>query len=381
VTGPLAGVRIVEMAGIGPGPVCGMLLADLGAEVTVVDRKGAQLQLGGSDPATDITRRGKRSIALDLKAPGAAEVVLKLVEQSDGLVEGFRPGVMERLGLGPETCLARNPRLVFGRLTGWGQSGPLAPVAGHDLNYVALTGILHHTGQRTSPPTIPATIVGDVGGGALFMALGLVSGILNARATGRGQVVDAAIVDGCAVMSSLIQGARLMGRWSDRRESNFLDGAAHWYDSYECADGRYVTVGALEPQFYRLLLEKLGLQGQGLEEAHFDVRRWPELSEKFAAIFRTRTQAEWCELLEGTDVCFAPVLTFGEAMDHPHSVARGTYREVHGVRQPAPAPRFSATPAEIGRAPVEIGADTPQVLAALGYSAEQADRLAGTGVI
>jgi len=379
--GPLQGLRIVEMAGIGPGPVCGMLLADLGAEVTVVDRKGSTLQLGPTEPKNDLTRRGKRSIALDLKASGAAEVVLRLIEKADGLIEGFRPGVMERLGLGPDVCLARNPRLVFGRLTGWGQSGPLAPVAGHDLNYVALSGILHYTGQRSSPPTIPATIVGDVGGGAMFMALGLVSGILNSRATGQGQVVDAAIVDGCAVMSALIQGARLMGRWSDRRESNFLDGAAHWYDSYQCSDGLYVTVGALEPQFYALLLEKLGLAGQGLEGAHFDVRRWPELSEKFAAIFRTRTRTEWCELLEGTDVCFAPVLTLGEAMDHPHHQARGTYREVNGVRQAAPAPRFSATPGEIGRAPVAIGTDTQQVLEALGYSTAEATALSQAGVV
>jgi alpha-methylacyl-CoA racemase len=379
--GPLAGLHVVEMSGIGPGPVCGMLLADLGAEVIVVDRKGAQLQLGGSDPKVDLTRRGKRSIALDLKAPGATEVVLKLIDRADGLIEGYRPGVMERLGLGPEVCLPRNPRLVYGRLTGWGQTGPLAPVAGHDLNYVALTGILHHTGRPEDPPSIPATIVGDVGGGALFMALGLVSGMLSARTTGHGQVVDAAIVDGCAVMSALIHGARLMGRWSDRRHSNFLDGAAHWYDSYQCSDGRWVTVGALEPQFYQLLLEKLGLQGQGLEGAHFDVRRWPELSEKFATIFRTRTRAEWCELLEGTDVCFAPVLTLGEAMEHPHNQARGTYREVNGVRQPAPAPRFSATPGEIGRAPVAIGTDTRQVLDVLGYSPAEAAQLANDGVI
>ncbi|HEX7373446.1 MAG TPA: CaiB/BaiF CoA-transferase family protein [Steroidobacteraceae bacterium] len=379
--GPLAGLRIVEMSGIGPGPVCGMLLADLGAEVTVVDRKGAQLQLGGSDPKVDLTRRGKRSVALDLKMPGATEVVLKLIDRADGLIEGYRPGVMERLGLGPEVCLARNPRLVFGRLTGWGQTGPLAPVAGHDLNYVALTGILHHTGRPEAPPSIPATIVGDVGGGAMFMALGLVSGMLSARTTGRGQVVDAAIVDGCAVMSALIQGARLMGRWSDRRYSNFLDGAAHWYDSYQCSDGRWVTVGALEPQFYQLLLEKLGLQGQGLEQAHFDTRRWPELKEKFTAIFRTRSQAEWCALLEGTDVCFAPVLTIGEAMEHPHHQARGTYREVHGIRQPMPAPRFSATPGEIGRAAVAIGADTQAVLATLGYTDAASAQLLAAGVI
>ncbi len=353
VMGPLAGVRIVEMAGIGPGPVCGMMLADLGAEVTVVDRKGSVLPLGDTEPKFDLTRRGKRTIALDLKSPGAAEVVLRLIEQADGLIEGFRPGVMERLGLGPEVCLARNPRLVFGRLTGWGQTGPLAPAAGHDLNYVALTGILHHTGQRSSPPTIPATIVGDVGGGALFMALGLVSGILNARATGRGQVVDAAIVDGCAIMATLLHSVRLQGRWSDRRESNFLDGAAHWYDTL-CLRGRPVRDGgraraAVLPAAAR---EARARRARDSRAAHFDVRRWPELSEKFAAIFRTRTRAEWCELLEGTDVCFAPVLDFGEAMRHPHNVARGTYPEIEGVQQPAPAPRFSATPAEIGRTPV-----------------------------
>lgn len=377
--GPLAGLRIVEMAGIGPGPVCGMLLADLGAEVVVVDRKGATPLVAES--RHDLTRRGKHSIALDLKQPGAAEVVLRLIEQADGLIEGFRPGVMERLGLGPDVCLARNSRLVYGRLTGWGQHGPLAPAAGHDLNYVALTGILHHTGQRNSAPTLPATIVGDVGGGAMFMALGLVSGILNARQTGQGQVVDAAITDGCAVMATLMHSVRLQGHWSDRRQSNFLDGAAPWYDSYQCSDGEWVTVGALEPQFYQLLLETCGLTGQGLEAAQFDARRWPEGKEKFAALFRTRTRAEWCELLEGTDVCFAPVLNLGEAMEHPHNRARQAYVEIDGVRQPAPAPRFSATPGEIGRPPAAVGADTQHVLESLGFSNSEADELARTGVV
>jgi alpha-methylacyl-CoA racemase len=377
--GPLAGLRIVEMAGIGPGPVCGMLLADLGAEVVVVDRKGTTLLV--SETRHDLTRRGKHSVALDLKKPGAAEVVLRLIEQADGLIEGFRPGVMERLGLGPDVCLARNSRLVYGRLTGWGQHGPLAPAAGHDLNYVALTGILHHTGQRNSAPTLPATIVGDVAGGALFMALGLVSGILNARQTGQGQVVDAAITDGCAVMATLLHSVRLQGRWSDRRQSNFLDGAAPWYDSYQCSDGEWVTVGALEPQFYQLLLEMCGLTGQGLETAQFDVQRWPEGKEKFTALFRTRTRAEWCELLEGTDVCFAPVLNLGEAMEHPHNRARQAYVEFGGVRQPAPAPRFSATPAEIGGPPAAVGADTQNVLESLGFSNSEADELARTGVV
>ena len=272
--GPLSGIRILELAGIGPGPFCGMLLADLGADVVLVDRKGGALPFN-AQPKHDLTRRGKRSIAVDLKQPGAVEVVLRLVEQCDGLIEGFRPGVMERLGLGPDVCLARNPRLVFGRLTGWGQHGPLAQAAGHDLNYVALSGILYHGGHRDSAPSIPPTVVGDIGGGAMFMALGLVSGILHARATGQGQVIDTAITDSCALMSTLVQGLRNQRLWADRRQSNALDGGAHWYDCYECADGEWVSVGALEPQFYRLLLEKCGLAGQGFEAVQFDVAGWP----------------------------------------------------------------------------------------------------------
>lgn len=378
--GPLAGLRIVEMGGIGPAPFCGMLLADLGAEVVLVDRKGGSLPFDAR-PQHDLTRRGKRSIAVDLKRPGAAELVLRLVEQADGLVEGFRPGVMERLGLGPDACLARNPRLVFGRLTGWGQHGPLAHAAGHDINYVALTGILNHGGHRDSAPSVPPTVVGDIGGGALFMALGLVSGILRARESGQGQVIDGAITDGCAVMSMLIQGLRTQGLWADRRQSNALDGGAHWYDTYQCADGEWISVGALEPQFYQLLLAKSGLAGQGLEPAQFDVARWPEHKATVAAAFRQRTRAEWCELLEGTDVCFAPVLSFAEAQQHPHNRARETYVEVGGVVQPAPAPRFSATPAEVRSPPAGIGADTAAVLESLGYSAEQVAALGGAGVV
>jgi len=378
--GPLQGLRIVELAGIGPGPLCGMLLADLGAEVVLVDRKGGSLPFGAK-PQHDLTRRGKRSIALDLKQPGAAEVVLRLLEQADGLIEGFRPGVMERLGLGPQVCLARNPRLVFGRLTGWGQHGPLASAAGHDLNYVALSGILNHGGHRDSAPSIPPTVVGDIGGGAMFMALGLVSGILRARETGQGQVIDGAITDGCAVMSMLVQGLRTQRLWVDRRQSNALDGGAHWYDCYQCADGEWVSVGALEPQFYQLLLQKCGLTGQGLEQAQFDVANWPKLKERFAELFRTRTRDEWCELLEGTDACFAPVLSFAEAQAHPHNRARGTYVEVDGVTQPAPAPRFSATPAEVQAPPVGIGADTAAVLRAAGYTDPEIEALSGAGVV
>jgi alpha-methylacyl-CoA racemase len=378
--GPLQGIRVIELAGIGPGPFCGMLLADLGAEVVLVDRKGGSLPFG-AQPKHDLTRRGKRSIALDLKQPGAAEVVLRLAEQADALIEGFRPGVMERLGLGPAVCLARNPRLVFGRLTGWGQDGPLAQAAGHDLNYVALSGILNHGGHRDSAPSVPPTVVGDIGGGAMFMALGLVSGILRARETGQGQVIDGAITDGCAVMSMLIQGLRAQRLWVDRRQSNALDGGAHWYDCYQCADGEWISVGALEPQFYQLLLQKCGLTGQGLEQAQFDFANWPQLKAKFVELFRTRTRAEWCELLEGTDVCFAPVLSFAEAQAHPHNRARNAYMDVDGVTQPAPAPRFSATPAQVQSPPAAIGGHTAALLESAGYSAEEIAALSGAGVV
>jgi alpha-methylacyl-CoA racemase len=378
--GPLQGLRIIELAGIGPGPFCGMLLADLGAEVVLVDRKGGALPFA-AQPKHDFTRRGKRSIAVDLKQPGAAEAVLRLVEQADGLIEGFRPGVMERLGLGPDVCLARNPQLVFGRLTGWGQTGPLAQAAGHDINYVAVSGLLYHGGHREGPPSIPPTAVGDVGGGAMFMALGLVSAILRARDTGQGQVIDAAITDGCAVMSMLVQGLRAQRLWRDQRQANALDGGAPWYDCYECADGQWISVGALEPQFYRLLLEKCGLRGEGLEAAQFDVASWPGHKERFAALFRTKSRAEWCHLLEGTDVCFAPVLSFAEAPEHPQNRARGAYVDVGGVAQPAPAPRFSATPAEVGSPPAGIGEHTVPLLESVGYTAEEIAALSAAGVV
>ena len=377
--GPLHGLRFVELAGIGPGPFCGMLLADLGAEVVLVDRKSGGAPLG-ADPRRDLTRRGKRSIALDLKQPGAAEVVLRLVERADGLIEGFRPGVMERLGLGPDACLARNPRLAYGRLTGWGQSGPLSQAAGHDLNYVALSGLLNHSGHREAPPAIPPTVVGDVGGGAMFMAVGLLSAVISARSTGRGQVVDAAITDGCALMATLIQGLRVQGLWTDRRQANALDGGAHWYDCYQCADGEWISVGALEPQFYALLVAKLGPEAAGLERAQFDIANWPAHKARLVDLFRTRTRAEWCLLLEGTDVCFAPVLTLAEAAAHPHNRARGAWVERDGLAQPAPAPRFSATPGAIGGPPTVPGAHTREILEAAGYAAEDIDALTAAGV-
>ena len=377
--GPLQGLRFVEMAGIGPGPFCGMLLADLGAEVLVVDRKGAG-QPFGADPRRDLTRRGKQSIALDLKQSGSAEVVLRLVERADGLIEGYRPGVMERLGLGPEACFARNPRLAYGRLTGWGQHGPLAQAAGHDLNYVALSGLLNHSGHRDSPPAIPPTVVGDIGGGAMFMAVGLLAAVISARSTGRGQVVDAAITDGCALMSTLIQGLRVQGLWADRRQANLLDGGAHWYDCYQCSDGEWISVGALEPQFYAQLVAKLGPGAAGLERAQFDIANWPAHKERLVELFRTRTRAEWCALLAGTDVRFAPVLTLAEAAEHPHNRARGAWVEHSGLAQPAPAPRFSATPGEIGGAPTTPGANTRAILEAAGYSAAEIDELLERGV-
>jgi alpha-methylacyl-CoA racemase len=378
--GPLQGTRIIELAGIGPGPFCGMLLADLGAEVVLVDRKGGALPFN-AQPKYDLTRRGKRSIAVGLKQPGAAEIVLRLIEKADGLIEGFRPGVMERLGLGPETCLARNPRLAYGRLTGWGQHGPLANAAGHDINYVALSGILYHGGHRDSAPAVPPTVVGDIGGGAMFMAVGLLAAILNARATGRGQVVDAAITDGCALMSTLVQGLRAQHLWADKRQSNALDGGAHWYDCYQCSDGEWISVGALEPQFYQLLLEQCGLTGEGLETAQFDVARWPEMKQRFEALFARRTRAEWCELLEGTDVCFAPVLNFAEAAAHPHNRARDAYVEIDGITQPAPAPRFSGTPAEVRSPPAAVGTDAGQLLVEAGYSAAEIEALRISGTV
>ncbi len=378
--GPLKGVKIVELAAIGPGPFCGMLLADLGADVLLVDRKGQPLPLGAK-AEFDITRRGKRSIAVDLKVPEATEAVLRLIDQADGLIEGFRPGVAERLGLGPDVCLPRNPRLVYGRMTGWGQSGPLASVAGHDINYIALSGALFHGGHRDRPPSAPPTLVGDIGGGAMFLALGIVSAILHARQSGQGQVVDAAITDGSALMTSLLYGLMNNGYWQNKRQSNALDGAAFWYDCYECADGRWISVGALEPQFYALLIDLCGLGGQGLEKAQYDVARWPDLKRRFTDLFRSRSRDEWSELLEGTDACFAPVLSMTEAAGHPHNRARHTFVEVDGVTQPAPAPRFSLTSARRPARPSEPGAQSVELLRAAGFSDREIAALTEAGAI
>ncbi len=365
--GPLNGVRIVEFAGIGPGPFCGMLLSDQGADVIRIDRAGA----GGKANPRDVTGRGRRSIALDLKDPADVEVALRLMEKADGLIEGFRPGVMERLGLGPDVVLARNPKLVYGRMTGWGQTGTLAHAAGHDLNYIALTGALHAMGPKDRRPSPPLNLVGDYGGGALYLAFGLMAGIIHARATGEGQVIDCAMTDGAASLAAMFFGMRAAGVWSDDREANLLDGGAHFYDTYECADGKWVALGSIEPQFYALLIEKAGLMDVDPDfgPAHqMDRDKWPALKDRLIAVMKTKARDEWCTIMEGTDICFAPVLSMAEAPDHPHNRARQTFVEVEGVVQPAPAPRFSKTPGAIAGIAPGPGEHGEAILADWGVS-------------
>ena len=362
--GPLTGLRVVEFAGIGPGPFCGMLLSDLGADVVRIDRKGGR---GGA--ASDITARGRRSVALDLKSPAAIETCLKLMGKADAIIEGFRPGVMERLGLGPDVALKRNPKLVFGRMTGWGQSGPYAQAAGHDMNYIAITGALHAIGTDDKPVP-PLNLVGDFGGGALYLAFGLLAAVIQARESGRGQVVDCAMSDGAASLMAMFYGFKASGMWQDRRRSNLLDGGAHFYDTYRCADGKWISIGSIEPQFYALLLEKAGITDPQFGR-QMDRSAWPQLREKLATAIAAKTQAEWREIMEGTDVCFAPVLDLEEAPMHPHNVARETFVEVAGVIQPAPAPRFSATPGAIQGPPPAIGAHDREALLDWGFTPEE----------
>ena len=363
--GPLSGVKVLEFAGIGPGPFCAMLLSDMGADVIRIDRKGAQ---GGSK--FDITARGRKSIALDLKNPDAIETVLKLVEKADILQEGFRPGVMERLGLGPDVVLKRNPKIVYGRMTGWGQEGPLALAAGHDINYISLTGALHAIGPREGKPVPPLNLVGDFGGGALYLAMGMLAALLSARDTGKGQVVDTAMTDGATSLMSMFFGFMASGMWEDDRYRNMLDGGAHFYDTYECSDGKFISIGSIEPQFYALLREKAGLDDAAYD-AQMDKAKWPELKDKIAAVFKTKSRDEWCGIMEGTDICFAPVLSIGEAKDHPHNKARETIVEIDGVVQPNVAPRFFGTPSEIQGPPPSAGGDTDAVLGEFGFSADE----------
>jgi alpha-methylacyl-CoA racemase len=377
MSGPLAGLKVIEMAGLGPCPFAAMMLADMGAEVIRIERKPDP---GQPNPYPilgtkyDVMARGRRSLALDLKHARAREVLLALVAKADVLVEGFRPGVMERLGLGPDPCLARNPKLVYGRITGWGQDGPLAAAAGHDLNYVALSGMLAAMGRAGSPPAPPLNLVGDFGGGGMMLAFGVACAVLESRGSGKGQVVDAAMTDGAALLGAMMYGLRAFGQWQDAREANLLDGGAPFYDTYACADGKFIAVGAIEPQFYAQLLQLTGADDPAFAQP-WRQRDWPALKQKFAALFATRTRDDWCALLEGTDACFAPVLDMSEAPLHPHNAARATFVEVDGVTQPAPAPRFSRSRAELGDPPPAPGQHGAEVLLDWGWAQDDVDAL------
>ncbi len=385
MAGPLAGLRVVELVALGPAPFAAMVLADLGAEVVQVHRPpaGDPADQPVGDPAagdpSQVLSRGKRSIAVDLRTPEGRELVLRLVADADVVLEGFRPGVVERLGVGPDECLARNPGLVYGRMTGWGQEGPLSRTAGHDIDYLALTGALWAIGRPPAPPVPPVNLVADFGGGAMVLVAGVLAALLSVRSGGPGQVIDAAMVDGAALLTTLVWGLRAQGLWGDRRGENLLDGGAPFYDVYECADGRFLAVGALEPQFYAELVQRTGFDDGGL--AQLDVARWPQLRVRWAELFASRSRDEWVELLEGSDTCVAPVLDWDEASEHPHMRARGTFVDVAGVRQPAPAPRFSVTPAPTPAAPVAVGCDTDGVLSALGVTPEEVARLRAAGVV
>ena len=379
-TGPLSGYKVIELAGIGPGPFCGMMLSDMGAEVIRVDR--AQAVRGGSadNPPLDVLARGRKSIGVDLKHPDGVETVLKLVEQADVLIEGFRPGVTDRLGLGPDACLARNPKLVYGRMTGWGQEGPYAQAAGHDINYIALAGALHPIGRRGQAPVPPLNLVGDFGGGGLILAFGVACALLEAQKSGKGQVIDAAMVDGAAVLTAFVYGLKAMGAWTTERGTNLLDTGAHFYDAYETADGEHVSIGSIEPQFYAELRRLAGLEGAEWD-AQMDRNQWQTLKEKIAAVFKTKTRDEWNQLMEHTDVCYAPVLSFDEAPQHPHNVERGTFVEVAGLVQPGPAPRFSRTPGEVQGPAAHPGQHTDDVLAEFGFDDSDIAKLREAGAI
>jgi alpha-methylacyl-CoA racemase len=381
MSGPLEGIRIVELAGIGPGPFAAMLLADMGADVIRIDRAGAVRTPAPSRPSADLMNRGRRSVGVDLKNPEGVEAVLRLVEQSDALIEGFRPGVTERLGLGPDVCMARNPGLVYGRMTGWGQDGPYATVAGHDINYIALSGTLAAIGRHGEAPTPPLNLVGDFGGGGMFLAFGVACALVERGRSGQGQVVDAAMVDGAALLSTMFHSLVQLGTWKEERGTNLLDTGAPFYDVYECSDGRYVSIGSIEPQFYAELLQLSGLGEEPDLPDQMDQAQWPAMKERVAAIFRTKSRDEWCAVMEGTDVCFAPVLAMTEAPHHPHNVARGTFVNVGGFTQPAPAPRFSRTPGSIDRPPAHPGQHTDEALSSWGFDASEIDKLRATGAI
>jgi alpha-methylacyl-CoA racemase len=375
--GPLDGVKVIEVGGLAPGPFCGMLLADMGADVVRIERTD-QMML--TESKYDVLKRNRRSMLLDLRRPQGVEALLRMVEQADALHEGFRPGVMERLGLGPEICLKRNARLVYGRMTGWGQEGPLALAAGHDINYISLTGTLHTIGRKGERPVPPLNLVGDFGGGGMLLAFGMVCALFEAQRSGKGQVVDAAMIDGAAAQTAMMYGFRASGIWTDEREDNLLDGATHFYDTYETADGKYVSVGSIEPQFYALLLKHTGIQDPEFQN-QLDKARWPALKARMAEVFRSKTRDEWCRIMEGTDVCFAPVLSLDEARNHPHNRHRKTFIEIEGVPQGAPAPRFSRTVPGTPKPPPGVGQHTEEVLADFGFRPDEIRSLREAKVI
>ena len=380
MSGPLAGVKVLEIAGIGPGPFCGMLLADMGADVLRVDRLQAS-DLGlPVEPKYDIMSRGRRSVALDLKQPESIQTVLALAARADVLIEGFRPGVTERLGLGPDACLARNPRLVYGRITGWGQDGPLAQAAGHDINYIALSGALHTIGRKGEAPVPPLNLVGDFGGGGMVLAFGIACALYEARASGRGQVIDAAMTEGAASLMAMFYGRMAAGDWHDQRGVNVLDSGAPWYDAYETADGGHVAIGAIEGRFYAELLERLGLDPAALP-GQLESARWPELRAALSAAFKSKNRDAWCRELEGTDVCFAPVLSLTEAPQHPHNRARGAFVDIDGVIQPAPVPRYSRTPGAVARPAPRRGEGGAQALADWGFDKAEIEGFRAHGAL
>jgi alpha-methylacyl-CoA racemase len=382
VAGPLTGYRIIEIAGIGPGPFAAMLLADMGAEVVRVERAGAVRGPLPEGAHYDVLLRGRRNVAIDLKHPDGVEALLSLVESADALVEGFRPGVMERLGVGPDECLARNPKLVFGRMTGWGQEGPYAPWAGHDINYISLAGALAHIGRAGEAPVPPLNMVGDFGGGGMFLAYGVVCALLEAQRSGQGQVVDTAMVDGAAVLMSMFWAFRSIGMHDENaRGTNLLDTGAHFYDVYRCSDGEYISLGSIEPQFYAELLRLTGLEGDEQFARQMDKAEWPALKSRLAEVFAQKSRAEWCEIMEATDVCFAPVLTMGEAARHPHNVERNTFIDVAGTTQPAPAPRFSRTVPEVSMPPAFAGAHTREVFSEWGVGADVIESWESSGAV
>ncbi len=374
--GPLKGIKIIEMAGIGPGPFCGMVLADLGAEVIRVDRASAK----GTGSRQEASNRGKKSIAVDLKSKEGVEIVLKLVQEADAIFEGFRPGVMERLGLGPEECMELNESLVYGRMTGWGQDGPLANAAGHDINYISLSGALAAIGRPGSPPVPPLNLIGDFGGGGMLLALGLVSALLESKQSGKGQVVDAAMTDGSALLMTMIYTMQSSGFWKDSMGSNMLDGGAHFYDTYECSDGKFISLGSIEPQFYKLLCDLAGFDNN-LSSDQMSRDGWPEKKKAVKEIILTKTREEWCQIMEGTDVCFAPVLNMEEAPNHPHNKARQTFIELEGATQPAPAPRFSRTNPEVQSPPSLVGEHTDEILQSLNLGADEIEKLKTSGSV